>query len=164
MASLGDILRRFRFHGVPGAPARAGVPADRAAELETELAPVFSLLEAAQRHADELIRRAAADAARRRAEGSEHARRIVARAHVEAEAARTESAAVRLARAEGEMRALLAEAAEEAARIERVASQRTPALVDELVRRALAMGGPPGAAVTDPTADPPQPAGGDRRP
>jgi len=40
LTSLGEILRRFRFHGVPRAPA-AAVPVDRAGKYEAELAPVF---------------------------------------------------------------------------------------------------------------------------
>jgi hypothetical protein len=37
MASLRDILGRFRFRGVPGAPGVAGVPADRGREFDAEL-------------------------------------------------------------------------------------------------------------------------------
>src|SRR5512135_1507062 len=43
MADLRDFLARFRPAGTPGA-ARAGVPADRPAELEAEVGPVLALL------------------------------------------------------------------------------------------------------------------------
>ena len=66
VAALSDILRRFRFHGVPGAPAVVAVPADRAAEVESELAPVFATLDAAQRSSRELVAAAQSDARRSR--------------------------------------------------------------------------------------------------
>ena len=151
MAAVGDILRRFRFHGVPGAPAPAGVPVDRTAEIEAELAPVFSLLEAAQHRATELVEGATADAARRRAEAAEQARFILAQARTEAEAARIESATVRLTQAQREARAFADQARLEAERIARVSSERTPELVEEVVRRVLALGEPTAAAAPGPT-------------
>jgi hypothetical protein len=39
MTALGEFLRRFRFHGEPGAPAAVGVPADRSGELEAGRGP-----------------------------------------------------------------------------------------------------------------------------
>ena len=153
MAAVGEILRRFRFHGVPGAPAPAGVPVDRTAEIEAELAPVFSLLEAAQHRATELDEGATADAARRRGEAAEHVRHILAQARTEADAARMESATVRLAQAQREARELAERARLEAERIARVSAERTPGLVEEVVRRVLVLGeptagGPPGPTTT----------------
>jgi hypothetical protein len=140
VAAVGDILQRFRFHGVPGAPAPAGVPVDRVREIEAELAPVFWLLEPAQQRVSNLLEEATADAVRRREESAEHAHRILAQARLDADSARAESAATRLARAERQSSALVAEARSEAQRIERVAAERTPALVKELVGRVLEMG------------------------
>jgi len=140
VASVGEILQRFRFHGVPGAPAPAGVPVDRASEIEAELAPVFSFLEAAQHRAEEMLEDATAEAARRLAESAAHARRILAQARLDADAAREDSAAEHLARAEQQRSALVAQARSEAERIARVAPERTPGLVEELVRRVLCLG------------------------
>lgn len=140
MASVGDILQRFRFHGVPGAPAPAGVPVDRASEIEAELAPVFSFLEAAQHRAEEVLEDATAEAARRLAESAAHARQILAQARLDADAAREDSAVEHLARAEQQRSALVAQARSEAERIARVAQERTPGLIQELVRRALCLG------------------------
>ena len=151
MAAVGDILRRFRFHGVPGAPAPAGVPVDRSAEIEAELSPVFSLLEAAQIRATALVEEATAETARRRAAGAEQARRILVQARSEADAARAESAAVRLAQAEGRRRALAVGARHETERIARVSAERAPELVEELVRRVLSMGEPTDGTASGPT-------------
>jgi hypothetical protein len=142
MAAIGDILQRFRFHGVPGAPAPAGVPVDRVAAIEAELAPVFSLLEAAQQSAAELVEAATADAARRRSEAMGHAQRVLAQARLDSVAARADSAAGRLALVDVRCRALTDDARAEAERIARVAAERTPGLAEELVRRVLALGEP----------------------
>jgi len=137
--ALGEILRRFRFHGVPGAPAPAGVPAERGEELDAELLPVFSALENAQHLAADVAAAAARDAARRRADAVEHGRRLVAEARARAGAERAEAAAVYLARAEAERDQVLAAAQTEVDRIDRVAAERMPVLVDEVVRRVLAL-------------------------
>jgi hypothetical protein len=39
-----DFLNRFRPAGAPGAASRVAVPADRTAELASELVPVLALL------------------------------------------------------------------------------------------------------------------------
>jgi len=137
--AVGDILRRFRFPGVPGAPAPVGVPVDRGAQLETELEPVFAALTAAQDRAREVVEAAGADAALRRAQSSEQVRRLLVRAREDADAARKETVAVQLARAHERRSELMAEAREEAERIRRVAAERAPRLVDEIVRQVLEM-------------------------
>ncbi len=142
MPALGEILRRFRFHGVPGAPAPAGVPVDRGEELDAELLPVFSALESTQHLAADVVAAAARDAARHRADTLEHGRRLVAEARARASTARAEAAAVHLARAQAERDQVLAAAQTEADRIDRVAAERIPVLVDAVVRRVLALGEP----------------------
>ncbi len=72
MPQLGDFLSRFRPAGAPGAASRAGVPADRAAELADELGPVLALLDDTQ-----------AECARTVAQAEQQAERIVAAAHAE---------------------------------------------------------------------------------
>jgi hypothetical protein len=138
--SLGEILRRFRVHGAPGAPATAGVPVDRTGEVEAELEPVFSALEDAQRHGVALVAAAERDAAGRRADAVEEGHRIVAEARMQQAAGRAEAASALLAQADGERARLLAAARMEADRIGRVTAARTPALVDDVVRRVLALG------------------------
>jgi len=142
VAAIGEILQRFRFHGVPGAPAPASVPVDRVAAIEAELAPAFSLLEAAQQSAAELVGSATDDAARRRSEATGHAQSVLAQARLDAIAARAESAAARLALVDVQCRALTEDARAEAERIERVVAERIPGLAEELVGRVLALGEP----------------------
>ena len=154
MAAVGDILRRFRFHGVPGAPAPAGVPVDRTAEIEAELTPVFALLEAAQFRATALVEEAMAETAHRRAAAAEQALAILVEARSQADAARAESAAVRLAQAERQRRAFAEGARHEVERIARVSAERTPELVEELVRRVPLPGGADGRDRTRPDDDP----------
>lgn len=165
MPAVGDILRRFRFHGVPGAPAPAGIPFDRSGAIEAELAPIFSSLEAAQDRSAALVEAASGDATRRRAEVAERVHRILAQARVDADATRADTAAVRLAHAARQRSALVAQAQEEAERIERVAAERTPGLVEELVARVLAMRELSHRTAPDPTATSwgPGPGGGPQR-
>jgi len=127
------------------------VPVDRSAEIEAELSPIFSLLEAVQWRAAELVEEATAETARRRAAAAERARRILVQARSEADAARAESAAVRLAQAEGQRRALADGARHETERIARVSAKRAPELVEELVRRVLSMGEPTDRTAPGPT-------------
>jgi len=139
---------------VPGAPAPAGVPFDRVSEIEAELAPVFSLLDAAQRDATELTEQSTQRAALRRSEAAEHARRILLHARSDAEAARAESAAVGLARADDQRRAIVEGARAEAQRIDRTSAEQRPSLVEEVVRRVLAMGKNTSAISSGPTTTP----------
>ncbi len=140
MATLGEILRRFRFHGVPGAPVTFAVPANRSAELDAELQPVLALLDDDQKRVEDLLARAKRDADRRRASAIEQASRIVADARALQDSTRAEAATEVLTRAALERAALLAAAEREVDRVERAAAERTPALVDDVVRRVLALG------------------------
>jgi len=140
MAILGDILRRFRFHGVPGAPSAIGVPADRTAELEAELTPVLAALDDSQRRATELVSMAEHQAAQRRAAAIEQGRLVVAEARARAGPARAEAASESLAAAEPERTTVLTTGVLEAERIERLAGERTPALADHVVAQILALG------------------------
>jgi vacuolar-type H+-ATPase subunit H len=143
MPALGEILRRFRFHGVPGAPTAAAVPSDRTAELEGELAPVFAALEGAQRSAGDATAHAEERARARRAEAAAEGQRIVAEARAGVAAARDEAASARLAAGEEECRRVRAAGQAEAARVRRVAAQRSDALVELVVAHVLALTGTP---------------------
>jgi len=139
MASLGDILRRFRFHGVPGAPTAVGVPADRTAELEGELSPVFATLEGVQRRTAELETTAEHDARQRRAAAVEEGRQLIARARAGAAGARAQAVDARLALAEAECHEVLAAGQAEAQRIRGLAAERTDAVVELVVTQVLAV-------------------------
>lgn len=135
MPAIHDVLQRFRPAGAPG-PA-AAVPADRRAALEEELAPVFTGLEDAE-----------ADWRRIVSEARDRARVLEETARAEAaglvEQARSAAAGERASAeaevrhaAEGEDRALLSAADDEANRIRTVASSR----LDGLVARAVGLVG-----------------------
>jgi len=140
-----DFLRRFRFHVVPGAPAAVPAPADRAGELEAEVAPVFAALEETQRRAAAIIAESERDAAADRASAVEHGQRLLAVARAGSAAARADAAGQRLADADRERERLLADGRVEADRIARVAAERMPALIDDVVRRVLAQAKAPPA-------------------
>jgi flagellar biosynthesis/type III secretory pathway protein FliH len=140
VAALGEILRRFRFHGVPGAPVASGVPVDRAAVLGSEVAAVFAALQDDQRGAEALLAKADVEAERIRAAGAEQARKV-AEASRKAAATARETVAARIRNETSkDSAAILAAARSEADRIERVAAERFPPLVTEIVRSVLAIG------------------------
>lgn len=134
---LGEILRRFRIGGVPGAPSSAGVPIDRVTELEDELAPVFEALAPVQAQAAAIDAQALERASSLRAAGAARAAAIVAEARARASAEQAAAAAERHAIADGTRATVLGAGEREADRIERAARERTPALVDEIVARIL---------------------------
>jgi cell division septum initiation protein DivIVA len=138
VAAPSEFLRRFRFHVVPGAPAAVPAPADRAGELEAEVAPIFAALEEAQRDARAIVADAERDAAAGRARAVEHGQRLIADARAGCAAARAAAAELLLADADRERDRLLADGRAEANRIARVAAERMPALIDDVVRRVLA--------------------------
>jgi vacuolar-type H+-ATPase subunit H len=137
---LADFLYRFRFHGVPGAPSAAGVPLDRTAAVQDELAPIFSLLEDARRRAAAVVAEAEQQADQRRTEASVRALRIVSEAQARTSAVRAETVAVRMAVADRDRSALVAAAEAEVDRIESVTAERLPGVVQELVDQVLATG------------------------
>ena len=144
MATPSELLRRFRFHVVPGAPAAVPASVDRAGELAAEAAPVFAALDEAQTAAAAIVARSERDAAAARTRALEHGQRLVADARAGCAAARVGAAAQLLADAAGERERVLAGGRAEADRIGRVAAERMPALIDEIVQRVLAGAMDPG--------------------
>jgi vacuolar-type H+-ATPase subunit H len=142
--ALSEILRRFRSHGVPGAPAVAAVPADHRQAVANELAPVFAALDEVQRRARGLTADAEAYAAAHREEATLRARRILADARSGAGNVQVDAMKASLAHTQRQRVLTLANGRQEAARIERVAAQRVPLLVDDTVRRVLASVAPTG--------------------
>lgn len=124
MPQLSNFLDRFRPAGAPGAAGRAGVPADRSAELDAELGPVLALLGDTRAHCARLLAAAHQEAARITAQAREQSERIAAEGIDRAEAARAAAAAQVLdsARARG--------AAEEQAARQRVQSLPVPSEAD----------------------------------
>ena len=93
MATPSELLRRFRFHVVPGAPAAVPASVDRAGELAAEAAPVFAALDEAQTAAAAIVARSERDATAARTRALEHGQRLVADARAGCAAARVGAAA-----------------------------------------------------------------------
>jgi hypothetical protein len=116
-----DLLYRFRPAGGPGSATPAGVPADRARDLATELEPVFAALAPTVARCRELV-----EEGRREADGI-RARDALAVEHLVA--ATPDRAAT--ARAQGRAQ-VLAEADSQGARVEADAAARASRLEDRL--------------------------------
>ncbi|HUJ07967.1 MAG TPA: hypothetical protein VLX31_17815 [Streptosporangiaceae bacterium] len=93
MPQLSDFLNRFRPVGAPGAAGRAGVPADRAAELAAELRPVLELLDSTQEQCVQVVAQARQEAGRIIARARREAERIAADGRNRAQAARGDATA-----------------------------------------------------------------------
>lgn len=143
MTQVRDFLDRFRPAGAPGSAARAGVPADRTAEISAELGPVLAVLDdvaaecartvaQARREADRITREAGSRAAAIEAEGA-------ARAQLAREGAGREL----VRQADEQAREEIAAARKEAARIRRRARARLPMLVSRAVDLVRDPDGPP---------------------
>ncbi len=140
MTTSSHFLRRFRFHGVPG--AAVGVPIDRASALEHELSDVFGQLGETQQEVAEITSAAEQSAEQRRRAGAAEAFQILASARAAAQSERSKAAAVAIADAERLKKQLLSDANTEAARIESAAAERVAPLTALVVTRVLARGVP----------------------
>jgi hypothetical protein len=97
-----DFLDRFRPAGAPGAASRAGVPANRAAELSAELEPVLALLAETDAECGRIIAAARRDAERTAGAARQQAAALAADAHDRARAAREAAVEQALAAARAE--------------------------------------------------------------
>jgi regulator of protease activity HflC (stomatin/prohibitin superfamily) len=129
-----DLLARFRPVGAPGAATPPGVPADRRADRERELRPVFEQLEATEAEAAHIRAEGSAAAAAAGAAADDQAAAIVAAAHRQADAYRANAAAGALRRAAEDAAVTHAEAVARAATVARRAEQRLPQFVAGVVR------------------------------
>jgi hypothetical protein len=111
----------------------AAVPAAVGDELASELAPLFLVLDSIEEEAEELRAAARDSAGRRLAVARAEAAGIAARARERAEAARARAEAGRLEAREGEARALLAAAEEEARETRERGAARASALVEAVL-------------------------------
>jgi len=134
MATARDLLQRFRPLGAPGAAAPPGVPADRRAERDRELQPLFDALADVQEEAGRIRAAATAQALVQREQAEQQAASLLRSARRDAATARAEAAAAAAARVEEESRRVLAEAEADAAAVARRAEERYAGLVDTVVR------------------------------
>jgi len=139
--NLGDILRRFRPAVAPGPAAPSGVPVDRVAEAEAELAPVFAALRPAIAESQRIVDDGRADADGRLRTAAERAQATLddARAHIEA--ARAEAATHRLGQEASARASLKAASSTEVARVVALAEERLPGLVAKVVDAVWATAG-----------------------
>jgi hypothetical protein len=135
---LRDFLTRFRPVGTPGAAMARGVPADRVAEREAELAPVLALLAETQQDAARVRREADEQAEQRRLRAREQADAIMTDARRRAEAERAAAAARVSTLASDERRRAEITAAQRAARVRAIAAQRMPGMLDRALAPVLA--------------------------
>lgn len=131
---LSDILRRFRPAVAPGPAGPAGVPVDRVAEAEAELARVFVALEPAVAEAEQVRQSARLAADARRRDAIEAAEQIVAAARGRLDILRAEAASAQITALAGARAALDAEARAEVDRVRGLAAARS----GEIVAHALA--------------------------
>jgi hypothetical protein len=138
MPSVRDLLARFRPAGAPGAATAAGVPADRRADLTSELEPVFAALASTRQECQRLRRAADSAATRTVAEADRQAQAVLARARIEAEAERADAQAQARAQGAATVAAIAQDAGREVEDVRRQAELLIPALVDRLVDRVRA--------------------------
>lgn len=126
-------LERFRTTGTPGAAAGAGVPADRVAEREAELAALFEQLDAAEAEAIRIRAAGAAEAEAIRTDAAARCRSLLTQADRDADAARRQAAARVAAQADAETAQVMAAAEQEAGQVRAHADQVRPGVVAEVL-------------------------------
>jgi len=111
-----DFLDRFRPAGAPGAASRAGVPANRAAELSAELGPTLALLAETDAECGRIVAAARRDAKWIADSAREQAATLAADAQDRARAAREAAVEQALAAARAEASATVSAAQARASR------------------------------------------------
>ncbi|MGZ4601972.1 MAG: hypothetical protein ACXV3S_00025 [Kineosporiaceae bacterium] len=129
MPNVRDILRRFRPAAAPGPAATGGVPADRVAEREAELAPVLALLEEVEQECAQLLEAARTAAAERRSQGAGQVEAILAAGRRRADAERAAAAAAQQRLADEEAQRIVRDGRDQARRTVEAARRRLPELV-----------------------------------
>jgi len=144
MPQLRDFLTRFRPAGSPGAAARAGVPADRSGELESELATVLALLADTEAERERLITQARRDAEQVVAAAEASAATIADDAAQRARTLREQAARQVMTAAREQAARTAQDAGQQAAQTRELARQRIPGLVSRVVGtiRQLDVGDP----------------------
>lgn len=137
MASLRDLLQRYRPVGTPGAAARPGVPADRATEVAAELEPVLALLAGTEEEVRGLRAEAHEQARRIREQAAREAEDLVAEAREGVSEVRARSAARARAEAAPDGERLVDAARESVRRMRERAGAAMPEHVEKAVALAL---------------------------
>jgi hypothetical protein len=146
MAWPADFLRRFRPAGTPGPAARAGVPADRAAEATSELEPVLALLADVETATAQIRERARLDALEVGDQARGRAAGLVAEAHARAGAERADAVALARASGDAESARLMDQAGRQATARRELAGQRMAGYVARVVAMVRAAGEEPAPA------------------
>lgn len=136
MANIREFLYRLRPAGAPGAAGPAGVPADRRADAEQELAAVFAALEEVEATCTQIDAQAEREAQRRTEQAHRMAGALVARARAAATADRAEAAATAVREARDQSDEMLLRARESAARARAAVDERIPQLLPRITARA----------------------------
>lgn len=133
MPASRGFLDRFRASGTPGAAAGAGVPADRVAERDVELAAVFERLTPLEKQVETIRADARMRADDRGTAAAAQQQRILAAARQGADADRRDAAARVAALADAETHQALQQADDAAAAIAEHAERVLPQLADEVL-------------------------------
>ena len=138
MPRLEDFLRRFRpLAAPPGLAGPSTIPADRTADLLAELAALLSAIDRIEDEVARLEATARSEADERLASGRAEAARLTTQASERAPQERAATYAERHRAGESEVRHELEGAEREARRIRRVASARTPEMIEAVLHRLL---------------------------
>jgi vacuolar-type H+-ATPase subunit H len=135
LTPLLERLRRLRLP--PGAAAGMLAVPSAGDELVVEVAFLFGDLDEIERHRETLVAAARSDATRVERAASERRARLLTQAAEEGERRAQALLADRRRRAQESRHAILAKADQEAERILARGRERTPRLVDEIVKRLL---------------------------
>ncbi len=152
MPRVSDLLDKFRPAGAPGPAGTVGVPGDRRAAAEAELAPVFAAIEDVERVCARLRNSSRSAADERIRTGTAEAELLIARAHQDAEAERAAAAARVRGPAADELAAIHAQAEKAADLVRRRAAERLPRLVAKVTAHVRAQLLALGQEVERPTA------------
>lgn len=145
MVALLEVLSRFRPAGVAGAPAGAAVPADRTADRDAELEPVFAALHDAQTQVREILARAARAAEAIRADGERQAQQLLRDARGRAPFERENAARQTRIETDAYCAAVLDRSSIHAESVRRLAQPSVSDLVDQTVAalfQRLGLSGP----------------------
>ena len=142
MASLSQLLERLRRVPLPpGAAAGAVAVPSAGVELSGEVEFLFGDLDAIEQRSAKTVSAARSEAAEIEAAAGVERRRSLSDAHAQAERLAAQLLAERRASCEERVRAMVAEAQREAERVLARGRERTPELVDEVIRRMLGSAG-----------------------
>jgi vacuolar-type H+-ATPase subunit H len=133
MSSLSNLLRRFRYGGIPGAAVASAVPVDHRAELEAELGPVLIKFAEVDSDATNLLAEADSRAAEELATAQSRAQELVLQARRNAPRLRAQATVDVVARAEQQAQAIADGARGDAERIDALSAEHIRPLAASIV-------------------------------